>query len=88
MAGLSPTADDIQFACGRTALNLKRFYEDAVSINAYLLSKTDAELIALGISQADVTVLKSAYADLAFQKANAFDSSAFVKKLVGLGLGT
>lgn len=88
MAGLNPTAIDIQYACGHVALNLKKFYQDAVSLNDYLVATPDATLIALGISQADVTLLKSAYADLAFQKTSAFDSSTFVKQLVGLGLGT
>lgn len=86
MAGISPTAADIQYAAGQTALEIKQGYEDAMSINAYLLVTSDADLVALGITQADVTLLKAAYADLAYQKATAFDSSTSVKSLVGLGI--
>lgn len=86
MAGIAPTAADIQYAAGQTALRLKQAYEDAVSINTYLLATPDADLVALGIPQSDVTILKSAYADLAYQKAQSFDSSTPVKRLVGLGI--
>lgn len=86
MAGLSPSAADVQYAAGQCALKLKQSYEDAVSINAYLLATSDADLVALGIPQTDVTTLKSAFADLAFQKVASFDSSQPVKRLVGLGI--
>ncbi len=86
MAGISPSAADIQYAAGHTALKLKLAYEDAVSINDFLLATSDADLVTLGISQADVTVLKSAFADLAYQKGASFDSSQPVKRLVGLGI--
>ena len=86
MAGASPSAADIQYAAGQIALNLKKYYADAVSLNDFLLRTPDAALVALGILQADVTILKSALADLAYQKASAFDSSVPVKQLWGLGI--
>jgi hypothetical protein len=86
MAGAAPTAADIHYAAGQISLKLKMFYDDAVSMNNYLLGTSDATLIALGMTQGDVTLIKSAFADLAYQKATAFDSSTFVKQLWGLGI--
>ena len=86
MAGIAPTAVDIQYAAGQTALKLKQAYEDAVAINSFLLAQSDAALNALGIAEADVTLLKAAFADLAYQKSTAFDSSQNVKQLWGLGV--
>ncbi len=85
MAGQLVTAADIHSACGRVALNLKVMFQQAVDINAFLIAHTDQELIDLGMTQADVTLVKSAMADLAYMKATAFDSSTFVKQLWGLG---
>jgi len=86
MAGTSPTAADIQYAAGQVALNLKKAFADAVSLNEFFLRSADADLVALGLTQTDVTLLKTAFADLAYMKASAFDSSTFVKQLWGLGI--
>lgn len=86
MAGIEPTAADINYACGQSCLTLTLEFQKAANINAYLQGKTDQELIALGLDQAAVTLLKSAFADLAYMKQTAFDSSQNVKKLVGLGI--
>lgn len=86
MPGVKPSANDIQYAAGQTALGLKKYYDNAVALNDYFLRTTDEELIAIGISQEDVTILKSALADLAYQKAQAFDSSQPVKRLWGMGI--
>lgn len=86
MAGLAPTAADLQYAAGQNALTLTLEFQKAVAINAYLAGKTDQQLIDLGLSPEDATILKAAYADLAYMKGAAFDSSANVKALVGLGI--
>ena len=86
MAGLNPTAADVQYAAGQISQNLKKYYQDAVSLNDFLLRTPDADLVTLGISREDVTILKNAFADLAYQKATAFDSSTAVKQLWGLGI--
>ena len=86
MAGKVVLLTDLQDACGRIALMLKTGFQDAVDVNAFLLAHTDSELIALGMTQADVTLIKSAFADLAYMKAAAFDASPFVKQLWGLGI--
>ena len=85
MAGQIVTSADIHAAAGRVCLNLKVMFAQAVDINEFLIARTDQELINLGMTQADVTLIKSAFADLAYMKAQAFDSSPFVKQLWGLG---
>jgi hypothetical protein len=85
MAGLNPTATEIQAQAGGIALTLKIYFDKAVSLNQFLLTKTTEELVALGIPEADVALIKTAYADLAYMKWAAFDSSTFVKRLWGMG---
>lgn len=86
MAGKQVLATDLQDTCGRIALTLKTAFQEAVDVNAFLVAHTTEELVALGIPTEDVAVLKSAFADLAYMKGAAFDSSAFVKQLWGLGV--
>ncbi len=86
MAGKQVLVSDIQDSAGRIALSLKLAFQEAVDVNAFLIAHTDAELVALGLSQEDVTLLKSAFADLAYMKGAAFDSSPFVKRIWGLGI--
>lgn len=85
MIGIQVTKDQLNTQMGEVALNLKRNYERAVSINDFLLRTVDADLINLGFSQGEVNTMKSAFADLSFQKASAFDSSQPVKLIYGLG---
>lgn len=86
MAGLLFEKKDIEYAAGTIAFNLRKEYERAVVLNQRIQALTDAEWTALGISNADRDVYKAAYADLAYQKAQSFDSSANVKQLWGLGV--
>lgn len=86
MIGESITQGQLNQAAGTVTLELKRNYDRAVAINEFLLRTSDADLIALGFTQAEVTTIKSAFADLAYQKTQAFDSSTFVKQLYGLGI--
>lgn len=85
MAGQIVTKEDIHEAAGRVTLNLKVMFQQAVDVNAYLLAHTDQQLIDLGMTQPDITLIKTAFADLAYMKSSAFDSSVFVKQLWGLG---
>lgn len=70
---------------GDVALILKRQYERAVAINEFMIRTSEADLITLGFSQGEVTTIKLAFADLAYQKIQSFDSSQHVKQLYGLG---
>ena len=86
MPGLTFTRDDLNYAAGTIAFNLRKEYERAVILNQQIQALTNAEWTTLGFSDTDRDILKTAYADLAFQKASAFDSSSAVKKLYGLGV--
>lgn len=86
MAGFSFTKDDLNFAAGTIAFNLRKEYERSVVLNQKVQALTNGEWTTLGFSDADRDIIKAAYADLAYQKANAFDSSTNVPKLWGLGV--
>jgi hypothetical protein len=85
MAGKLVTAAEIHETAGMVALNLKVMFQAALDLNEYLLAHTDQELIAMGMTAPDVTLVKAALADLSYMHDTAFDSSASVKKLWGLG---
>lgn len=86
MLGIQVTKLNIMSACGDAALIIKREYEKCVSINEFLIRTPNSDLLALGFTQPEIDVIKSAMADLAFQKSSAFDSSSFVKQLYGMGI--
>lgn len=85
MIGKQENKDSLNQQAGSIALRLKKGYDDAVNFNDFLLRTPDADLISLGFIQGEVDILKSAFADLAYQKSQAFDSSTFVKQLYGTG---
>lgn len=86
MVGQQVTRSQLDSLVGTVAIELKRRYEDAVSINEFLLRIQASDLIAMGYTQPEVDIIKSAMADLAYGKVNSFDSSTFVKQLYGLGV--
>jgi hypothetical protein len=83
--GILVTRDNLNTAIGDVTLSLKRGYDRAVAIKEFLDRTPDPELIALGFTAGEVASIKSAFADLAFQKTSAFDSSPHVKGLYGMG---
>lgn len=86
MIGLPVSKTQLNDKVGQLALTLKKAFDDAVSINNFLLQTPDATLVSLGFEQTDVTILKTALADLAYMKVTAFDASPSVKQLWGLGV--
>ncbi len=79
--------------CGFLAKQLRDTLAQIATVKAFLDATTDADLIAMGYSQDDVTLLKSAYGDLAKlsriahgqdTQADASDFFWFAKRLVGL----
>lgn len=86
MPGLSFTKEDLNYAAGSIAFNLRKEYEKSLVLNNIIQSLTNPDWTTLGITDTDRDILKGAYADLAYQKVTAFDSSSYVKKLWGLGV--
>lgn len=86
MIGKQESKNSLNNQAGEIAIVLKRVYDDAVAFNEFLLRTSDADLTAMGFTQPEIDTLKSAFADLAYQKYQAFDSSQHVKKLYGTGI--
>lgn len=86
MIGQQITKDQLNQLMGDNTTILHREYIKAVSIKEFFDRTSDATLVALGFVQSEVNIMKSAYADLAFQKTSAFDSSQNVKLLYGTGI--
>jgi hypothetical protein len=88
MIGIVVGKGDISNQAGQIALALKTNYDAAVALKEFLDRVGRDGLIALGFdgtANGEADVLLSAISDLAYQKATAFDSSAFVKQLYGFG---
>lgn len=86
MVGQQITKEELNRMMGDNTIILHREYVKAVSIHEFFDRTPDSDLINLGFLQSEINTMKSAYADLAFQKTSAFDSSASVKLLYGTGI--
>ena len=92
--GLSISKSEIDSRSGDTARTFQKLFGDVATLQSYLLQTTDPDLVALGYTEAEVTVLKSAFADLS-QLAGIWsgndslptpkDFRAFVRQLWGIG---
>jgi hypothetical protein len=62
--GLPITKDEIDSRSGDTARAFQRAFGDVATLQSFLAQTPDADLVALGYTEGEVTTLKSAYADL------------------------
>jgi hypothetical protein len=92
--GLPVTKNEIDQRAGDTARNFQRAFEDVATLQTFLASTADPDLIALGYTAGEVATLKSAYADLtqlgtiwtgSAALPAAKDFRAFVRLLWGVG---
>lgn len=93
--GIVATIQQVNDMAGTTARAVKVALERVREFKSWLDAQSDADLIALGYTQADVDTLRSAYGDLAhladvFAGAGtqgvAKDFRAFAKRVWGLGV--
>ena len=93
MPGYLVTELDVQNRCGNAALHVRQALDEAVTVKAWLDTKTDVQLVALGLVQTDVDLLRSALGDLAqlqtiytgaVNLSVAKDFRTFAKQLTGL----
>jgi hypothetical protein len=93
MPGYQVTALDIQNRCGNAALHVRQGLDECVTVKAWLDTQSDAQLLALGLVQGDINVLRSAMGDLVqlqtifmgtVNLATAKDFRTFSKQLTGL----
>jgi hypothetical protein len=92
--GLAVTKDEIDARSGDISRAFQRLFGDVVTLQQYLLSTPTEDLIALGYTDNEVAVLKTAFTDLT-ELANIWigqaalaapkDFRAFVKQLWGVG---
>lgn len=85
MLGIQVTMNDINTQAGNIASWINEYYNQAVEMKQYFDRIGKPGLIALGFNDVEADTLISAFADLAYQKENSFDSSEFVKRLYGMG---
>ncbi len=94
-AGISVASADVNNAVGICARTMFSAMKQAQQFKAWLDTQTDANLIALGIVQADVNTIRSTMVDLdqlrtVFEgtatRAVAYDYRTFSKLMIGVGL--
>jgi hypothetical protein len=64
MLGFPTNKLDVDARAGQLALTLRDTFVQVVNFKAWLDTQSDAQLIALGYVQAEVTLLRAAYTDL------------------------
>lgn len=92
--GLAVTKGEIDARTGDIARGFQRTFEDVLTMQAYLDATPNADLVALGYSDQEVAVIKTAFADLTqlstiWSGAAALpapkDFRTFVRQLWGVG---
>jgi hypothetical protein len=92
--GLSTSKSEIDSRAGDIARTFQRLFHDVETMQTYLDETPNGDLVAMGYTDQDVAVLKSAYADLSqlgriSTGAEALpapkDFRAFVRQLWGIG---
>lgn len=92
--GLNPSKSEIDTMAGVIARDVQSALNRVRDFQYFLAGKSDADLIASGYLQAEVDVLRSAYADLvqltaiytgAGPLAAAKDFRTFVRRIFGMG---
>jgi hypothetical protein len=62
--GLPVTKDEIDTRAGDIARNFQRMFGDVVTMQSFLAAQPNEELVALGYTDNEVAILKTAFADL------------------------
>ena len=85
-AGKQFTADDLQRTAGDLASHLTNFTQDAHDFATQLQTWTDADLLALGLEQAEIDAIKGFYIGDLPAIRSALQASTWLKQLLGLGV--
>lgn len=92
--GLPATKQEIDSRSGDIARSFQRSFDDVLTMQSYLQATANADLVALGYTDTEVNVLKSAFSDLAqlgtifvgqAALAQAKDFRTFARQLWGVG---
>jgi hypothetical protein len=92
--GMAVSKSEIDTRAGDITRGFQKAFDDVLTLKSFLDDTVDTDLVALGYTQAEVTLLKSAFADLATlttiwtgtaAQSVAYDFRTFVKQLWGVG---
>lgn len=86
MPGIPYTAADIKYAVGNISNSLRADLVRADNLKAFLATIVDADLISLGLTQAEVNIIRSAFATELSGLYTTFKTLTFIKQCWGLGL--
>ena len=91
--GLTISKAELDAQAGNTALQVREAFRAVQLLQAWLVTQTNGDLLALGYAQADVDRIKSAFVDLdklrtiyegTATQATTYDFRQFAKLLVGV----
>jgi hypothetical protein len=92
--GYAVTKPELDQRAGALAQTFQKAFEDVVTLHGYLSAAVNADLLAMGFTDAEVATLKTAIADLAHlgrlwvgaeALPEAKDFRTFVRRLWGIG---
>jgi hypothetical protein len=92
--GLAVTKQEIDARAGDIARGFQKAFGDVATLKSFLDGQVDADLVAIGYTEQEVTILKSAFGDLwqlvgiwtgTNTLATAKDFRTFVSQLWGVG---
>ena len=85
-AGKQFTKDDLQRTAGDLASMIRDHTQSGMDLKLQLESWPDADLITLGLSQAEVNAIKGFYVGDLPAIQNLLAASTWIKQLVGMGV--
>jgi hypothetical protein len=85
-AGKQFTTEDLQRTAGDLASHLVNFTQDATDFASQVATWTDADLLALGLEQAEIDAIKGFYLGDLPAVHDALAASTWIRQLLGLGV--
>jgi hypothetical protein len=85
-AGKQFTKEDLQEMAGNIAAMITDHVQSAMDLKAQLETWTDGDLLALGLSQAQVNAIKGFYIGDIPAIAAPLQASTWIRQLIGLGV--
>lgn len=85
-AGKTFTKDDIKYAAGNIASRLRDHFQQAEQFRTQMISFADADLIALGLTQAEVDAIKGLYNGDLPPIRTSFNNASWLTRLLGIGV--
>ena len=85
-AGKPFNAADLKFAAGNIAAHLRDLFQQAEQLRGQLATMADADLVILGLTQAEVDAIKGLYVGDLPAIRTSFNSAGWLPKLLGLGV--